>query len=82
MHTLLKPYNNQGYGTKSTQTCDLLHDVAPGSNKTPCNKIDKPLVAYRFSGNVMTSIITWRKIQYKVVTPKMQLLSFSMSCDK
>ena len=24
----------------------------------PCNKIDKPLVVYRFSGNVMTSIIT------------------------
>ena len=24
----------------------------------PCNKIDKPLVVYRFSGNVMTSIAT------------------------
>ena len=25
---------------------------------TPCNKVDKPLVAYRFTGNVMTSITT------------------------
>ena len=24
-------------------------DVAPGSDITPCNKIDKPLVVYRFS---------------------------------
>ena len=24
-----------------------------------CNKIDKPLVVYRFSGNVMTSITCW-----------------------
>ena len=46
------------------------HDVAPGSDKTPCNKIDKPLMVYRFSGNVMTSISTWRKIREnpKVVT--------------
>ena len=26
----------------------------------PCNKIDKPLVVYRFSGNVMTFITTLR----------------------
>ena len=26
-----------------------------------CNKIDTPLVVYRFSGNVMTPIITLRK---------------------
>ena len=29
----------------------------------PCNKIDKPLVVYRFSGNVMTSIIKLHKIR-------------------
>ena len=29
-----------------------------GSDITPCNKIDKPLVVYRFSENVMTSITT------------------------
>ena len=37
---------------------DLSYDVASGSEITPCNKIDKPLVVYRFSGNVMTSITT------------------------
>ena len=33
----------------------LSYDVASGSEITPCNKIDKPLVVYRFTGNV-----TWR----------------------
>ena len=28
--------------------CILSYDVASGSEITPCNKIDKPLVAYRF----------------------------------
>ena len=36
----------------------LSYDVASGSEITPCNKIDKPLVVYRFTGNVMTSITT------------------------
>ena len=40
---------------------NLSHDVASGSEITPCNKICKPLVVYRFSGNVMTSIATLRK---------------------
>ena len=34
----------------------LSHDVASGSEITPCNKMDKPLVVYRFSGDIMTSI--------------------------
>ena len=34
------------------------YDVASGSEITPCNKIDKPLVVYRLTGNVMTSIRT------------------------
>ena len=38
----------------------LSYDVASGSEITPCNKIDKPLVVYRFTRNVMTSIITLR----------------------
>ena len=38
----------------------LSYDVASGSEITPCNKIDKPLVVYRFTGNVMASIITLR----------------------
>ena len=34
----------------------LSYDAASGSEITPCNKIDKPLVVYRLTGNVMTSI--------------------------
>ena len=36
----------------------LSYDVASESEIRPCNKIDKPLVVYRFPGNVMTSITT------------------------
>ena len=38
----------------------LSYDVASGSEITPCNKIDKPLVVYRFFGNLMTSITMLR----------------------
>ena len=38
----------------------LSYDVASESEITPCNKICKPLVVYRFSGNVMTSKTTLR----------------------
>ena len=38
----------------------ISYDVASGSEITPCNIIDKPLVVYRFSGNVITSITTLR----------------------
>ena len=38
----------------------LSYDAASGSEITPCNKIDKPLVVYRFTGNVMTFITTLR----------------------
>ena len=30
----------------------LSYDVASWGEITPCNKIDKPLVVYRFTGNV------------------------------
>ena len=55
----------------------LSHDFASASDITPCNKIDKPLVVYRFSGNVMTSIITFHNIRDTLgaFTPKMQFLS-------
>ena len=55
----------------------LSHDVVSGSDIMPCNKIDKPLVVYRFSGNVTASIIRLRKIRQNldVFTPKMQFLS-------
>ena len=38
----------------------LSYDVAAESEITPCNKIDKPLVGYRYMGNVMTSITMLR----------------------
>ena len=38
----------------------LSYKVASGSEIMSCNKIDKPLVFYRFTGNVMTSITTLR----------------------
>ena len=39
----------------------LSHEVASGSDITLCNKFDKPLVDYRFTGNVMASILTLRQ---------------------
>ena len=39
----------------------LSYDVAPGSEIRPCNKIDKPLVVYIFTGNVKMSITTLSK---------------------
>ena len=36
----------------------LSYDFASGSEIKPCKNIDKPLVVYRFTGNVMTSIPT------------------------
>ena len=38
----------------------LSYGVASGSEITPCNRIDKSFVVYRFTGNVMTSITTLR----------------------
>ena len=40
----------------------LSYDVASESEITSCIKINKPLVVYRFMGNVMMSIITLRTI--------------------
>ena len=36
-------------GHKESYQTNKSHDVTSGSDKTPCNKIDKPLVVYRFS---------------------------------
>ena len=33
-----------------TEVIYLSYDVASGSEITPCNEIDKPLVVYRFTG--------------------------------
>ena len=40
----------------------LSYDDASCSEIMPCNKIDKPLVVYRFMENVMTSITTLRTL--------------------
>ena len=34
----------------------LSYEVVSGSEISPCNKIDKSLVVYKFTGNVTTSI--------------------------
>ena len=46
--------------TSVLKYCFLSYDVASGSEITPGNKIDKPQVVYRFTGNVMTPITTLR----------------------
>ena len=51
-----KPDNLNNWMTKTI----LSYDVASGDEITTCNKICKPLVVYRFTGNVMTSITTLR----------------------
>ena len=43
-----------------------MYDVAPGSEITSCNKIDKPLVVYRLTGNVVTSLTTFAYIMTKL----------------
>ena len=50
-----KPLNVDGMTERQ-----LSYDVASGSEITPCNKIDKPLVVYRCSGKAMMSITTLR----------------------
>ena len=51
----------------------LSHDVASGSEITPCNEIDKPLVVNRLVRNLIPSIIMllkrWQHLD--VFTPKM-----------
>ena len=55
-----------GYLSANMYKVDLSYEVASGSAITPCNKIDKPLVVYRFTylspfyGNVpaMTTLHT------------------------
>ena len=40
--------------TNRANSESLSYDIASGSEITPCNKINKPVVVYRFSGNIMT----------------------------
>ena len=43
-----------------SMTARVSYDVASGGEIMPCNKIDKPLVVYRFSGNVFTPEIKFQ----------------------
>ena len=57
-NSLLKIFKMSTMKLCTSITFTLSYDVASGSEITPCDKIDKPLVVYRFTGNVMTSITT------------------------
>ena len=59
----------------------------PKSKYPPCNKIDKPLAVYRFTGNVMTSITSQRwvhndKIKTFFLQQKWYVKVILMSYDK
>ena len=51
-----KQYSSAKIDWRGPYNIFLSYDVVSGSEITPCNKIDKPLVVYRFTGNVMTSL--------------------------
>ena len=53
-----QPYKHQAFA--EIEYSHLSYDVASESEITSCNKIDKPLVVYRFMGNDITSITTLR----------------------
>ena len=61
-------HGSSGYASGPIRICLFIDyiiiscDVASGSEITSCNKIDKPLVVYRFTGNVMTSVTTLRTL--------------------
>ena len=48
---------NRSYLWTSSNNVTCHNDVASGSEITPCNTIDKPLVVYRFSGNFYDDFI-------------------------
>ena len=50
------------------------YNVASESEITSCNKIDKPLVVYRFSGHVITLQET-RSIHDSMNLPKLEFIS-------
>ena len=56
----MEPYCLLRQNRSSEKEIYLSHDVVSESEITPCNKICKSLVVYRFTGNVMTSITTLR----------------------
>ena len=61
---------------------ELSYDGASEGEITPCNKIDKPLVVYRFTRNVMTSITTLRTLQNDYVFDARNQVSKYLRYDK
>ena len=59
-------YLHQGNGCPTYM--HLSYEVASGSEITPCYKIYKPLVVFRFSGNVMKSIRRLCICNAKIIT--------------
>ena len=76
--------NPAGMYLASTQTNkeNYHNDVASESEIMPCNKIDKPLVGYRFTGNVMKSITTLSTLHYYNVFNARNQVSKYLSYDK
>ena len=72
----------QNQSTQDIVQPNLSYDVASKSEITPCNKVDKPLVVYRFTEIVMTSITTLRKLHnYNVFIARNQVSKY-LSYDK
>ena len=63
---MLKPnvYHIRERSIGGQKKIHLTYDVGSGSEITQCNKIDKPLVVYKFSGNVMTSIASFEIVNW------------------
>ena len=57
---LLSTQNTYFLSVLLSHISHFYYDVASGSEITPCNKINNPLVVYRLTGNATTSITTLR----------------------
>ena len=70
-------YTGPHWSCQHCKYINLSYDVALGTEIRPCNKIIKPLVVYRFTGNVMTSITTLRTCwqNHNLFTPEMRFQS-------
>ena len=65
-HAICSFIDSSGYASGPIRRCLFIDYIIKFINMTSrlgitsCNKIDKPLVVYRFAGNIMTSITTLR----------------------
>ena len=68
---------NQEPTTKALLSYDVASESKIARKNNAMQKIDKPLVVYRFSGNVMTSITTLRTND-KIITFSQQKRDFKV----